>query len=64
MSRFLILLTTVGIFLILVGCTPKVEVAIPSEPVTINLNVKIEHEIRVKVEKDLEEIFTEDSGLF
>ena len=46
------------------GCTPKIEVAVPSEPVTINLNVKIEHEIRIKVEKDLEEVFGEDSELF
>ena len=48
----------------LAHCTPRVEVAAPSEPVTINLNVKIEHEIRVKVEKDLEEVLSEDSGLF
>ena len=25
------------------GCSPRVEVAVPSEPITINLNVKIEH---------------------
>lgn len=50
--------------LLVAACTPKVEVAAPSEPVTINLNVKIEHEIRVKVEKDLEEVFSEDSELF
>ena len=50
--------------LILTSCTPKVEVKAPSEPVTINLNVKIEHEIRVKVEKDLEDVFSEESGLF
>ena len=59
---------TVAVFLFagfgLVNCTPKVEVTAPSEPVTINLNVKIEHEIRVKVEKDLEDVFTEESGLF
>ena len=48
---------------VLVGCTPKVEVA-TSDPITINLNVKIEHEIRVKVEKELEDVFSEDSGLF
>ena len=49
---------------VIASCTPKIEVAPPSEPVTINLNVKIEHEIRVKVEKDLEEAFAEDSDLF
>ena len=46
------------------GCAPTVQVATPNEPITINLNVKIEHEIKVKVEKDLEEIFSEDSELF
>ena len=49
---------------IIVGCTPKVEVAAPSEPITINLNVKIEHEIRIKVEQDLNEAFGDDSELF
>ena len=47
-----------------VGCTPKVEVSASDKPITINLNVKIEHEIRVKVEKELEDVLSEDSGLF
>lgn len=46
------------------GCTPKVQVVAPDEPITINLNVKIEHEIRVKIEKDLDDVLSEDSGLF
>lgn len=48
----------------LLACTPTVQVAMPSEPITINLNVRIEHEIRVRVESELDDIFTEDSGLF
>lgn len=50
--------------LLLVACSPRVEVAVPDKPITINLNVKIEHEIRVKVEKELEDVFSKDSGLF
>lgn len=46
------------------ACTPTVEVKPPNEPITINLNVKIEHEIRVKVDRELDELFSEDSGLF
>jgi len=49
---------------LLAACTPVVRVDVPDKPITINLNVKIEHEIRVKVEKDLEGLFTKDSGLF
>lgn len=45
-------------------CTPTVQVVIPNEPITINLNVRIEHEIRIKVEEELDDIFTLDSGLF
>ncbi|MEX2469557.1 MAG: YnbE family lipoprotein [Pseudohongiellaceae bacterium] len=48
----------------LTACTPTVQVAMPSEPITINLNVRIEHEIRVRVEEELDDMFNEDSGLF
>lgn len=47
-----------------VGCSPTVKVATPEKPITINLNVKIQHEILVKVDKELEDVFSEESGLF
>ena len=50
--------------LALVACTPTIQVAVPNEPITINLNVRIEHEIRVQVKEELDGIFTLDSGLF
>ncbi|UQG57339.1 MULTISPECIES: YnbE family lipoprotein [unclassified Marinobacter] len=45
------------------GCTPTVRVQAPKEPITVNLNVKIQHEIYVKVDKDVDELFSE-KGLF
>ncbi len=45
------------------ACTPTVKVA-TDEPITINLNVNIEHRILVKVDKELDDIFSEDSDLF
>jgi len=48
----------------LAACTPKIQVEAPKEPITINLNVKIEHEIRVKVDEDLENLFDEDDDIF
>ncbi len=48
----------------LAACTPKVQIEAPKEPITINLNVKIQHEIRVKVDEDLENLFDEDDGHF
>ena len=46
------------------GCAPTVKVEAPEEPIEINLNVKIEHEIRVKVEKDIDELLSENEDLF
>jgi hypothetical protein len=46
------------------ACTPRVEVAPSDKPITINLNVKIDHEIRLKVDKDLDQVLSNDSGLF
>jgi hypothetical protein len=48
----------------LAACTPKIQIEAPKEPITINLNVKIEHEIRVKVDEDLENLFDEDDDIF
>lgn len=57
-----------ALLLILCGslwsCSPTVKVEAPDKPITINLNVKIEHEIRVKVDKQLDSVLSEDSGLF
>jgi len=49
---------------VLWACTPKVAIEAPREPITINLNVKVEHEIRVKVDRELEDLFEEEGELF
>jgi len=46
------------------GCSPTVKVAAPDKPIVINLNVKIQHEILVKVDKELDNVLSEESGLF
>lgn len=48
---------------LIVGCTPTVKVA-TDEPITINLNVNIKHEIRVRVDKELDDLFGSDSDIF
>jgi hypothetical protein len=47
----------------LAACTPTIKVA-TDEPITINLNVNIQHEIRVRVDRELEDLFGKDSDLF
>lgn len=61
MKRLLYCLTAL---VALSGCSPTVQVQAPSEPIEINLNVRIEHEIRIQVDEELEGLFEEDSELF
>lgn len=46
------------------ACTPTVQLQAPDKPIEINMNIKIEQEVRVKVEKDLEDAFANDPELF
>jgi hypothetical protein len=34
------------------ACTPTVEVATPKEPITINLNIKLDADVRLRVEEE------------
>ena len=52
-----------GVFY-LAGCSPSVRLEAPDKPIEITMNVKIEHEIRLKVEKDVDELITSNKGLF
>ncbi len=47
-----------------IACTPRVQIEPPKEPIVINLNVKIEQEIRVRVDRDLDQLIAEDEDLF
>ncbi len=50
--------------LALAGCQPTLRVEAPEKPIEINLNIRIEQEVRVKVERDLEEAFRNDPAVF
>jgi len=47
----------------LAACTPTVKVA-TDEPITINLNVNIRHEILVKVDRQLDTAIDGNSDIF
>lgn len=57
------ILLSLTVLTIAAGCTPTVKVA-TDEPITINLNVNIKHEILVKVDRELDDLFSDDSELF
>jgi hypothetical protein len=49
---------------VLGGCTPHVAVDLPDKPINININAKIDHEVRIKVERDVEKLVQEQKDLF
>ena len=50
--------------LLVASCTPTVKLEAPDKPIEINLNVNIKHEILIKVEKEVEELFESEEDLF
>lgn len=58
------IITSIALTIFFAGCSPTVKLQAPEKPIEINLNVKIEHEIRLKVDKELDGLFDEDSDVF
>ena len=48
----------------LASCQPTVKVEAPDEPIVINLNIKIEQEVRVKIDRELDEAFADNPSIF
>ncbi len=44
-----------GLSLAIAGCTPTVAVEAPKEPITINLNIKLDAEVRLRIEEKAKE---------
>ena len=52
------------IAVVLAACQPTVKVEAPDKPIVINLNIKIEQEVRVKVDKEVEDLLKKQPDLF
>ena len=46
------------------ACSPTVKLQAPDKPIEINMTVNIKHEILLRVEKDVQQLFESDKGLF
>ncbi len=46
------------------ACSPTVKVQAPDKPIEINLNVNIEHRIKVEIEKDVKKAITSNPNIF
>ncbi len=61
MKNILILAT---LPLLVAACTPTVKLEAPDKPIEINMNIKIEQEVRVRVERDLDKEIMANPDLF
>ena len=48
----------------LAACQPTVKLEAPDKPIEINLNVKIQQEVRISIAKDLDKAIAADPSLF
>lgn len=48
----------------LMACTPTVQVQAPDKPIEINLNVNIEHRVKVEIEKDVKQAIANNKDIF
>lgn len=59
--KIILLILTLGS---LSACSPTVELQAPDKPLEINLNVKIDHQISVKVDKQLDDVMSKNQDIF
>lgn len=57
-------LVVAGMALAAAACQPTVKIEAPDKPIEINLNVKIEQEVRVKVDRELDTVLAKNPDLF
>ncbi len=50
--------------LVITACAPTVKVETPNEPITINLNIKLDADIRVKLEEEAKKDIAANPGIF
>lgn len=50
--RYVLMIGSAGV---MAACTPTVQVEAPKEPITINLNIKLDADVRLKVEEKAKE---------
>jgi hypothetical protein len=48
----------------LIACTPTVALQAPDKPIEINMNVQIDHRVRVEIEKDVQEAIRNNKEIF
>ena len=52
------------LMLLLSSCAPTVRVEAPDKPIEINLNVNIEHNVKIQMDKQLDNLMQNQKDIF
>jgi len=52
------------LILVLSSCAPTVRVEAPDKPIEINLNVNIEHNVKIQMDKQLDNLMQNKKDIF
>ena len=63
-TRMGALIAGVLIATLVAGCAPSIKVTAPDKPIVVNMNVKIEHDLRVRLDKDVDKLIKRDQDIF
>lgn len=55
---------TLAILLLMTACTPTVALQAPDKPIEINMNINIEHRVKVEIEKDVKQAIKNNKDIF
>ena len=53
-----------GFMLVLAACEPTIKLAPSAEPITINLNIKLDAEVRIKLERTAKTDISKNPEIF
>ncbi|GLQ21999.1 YnbE family lipoprotein [Algimonas porphyrae] len=63
-TRLTFALLTMASTVFVAGCTVTHKVEAPKEPIRVELAIKIDQEVRVRLDDDVEELINENPDLF
>lgn len=46
------------------ACQPTVQLAAPEEPIVIDININIEQNVRVRIDREIDDLLRENEDLF
>ncbi|HBN22943.1 MAG TPA: YnbE family lipoprotein [Holosporales bacterium] len=63
-TKKLLHISPIALSLLLFSCSPVVTVKAPKKPIEVNINLKIDHKLKVKVDRELDKVIKKNPDIF